>query len=138
MAAPLKKTIVYRVPYADTDQMQVVYYANYLVYFERVRNELLRDTGFSYLEMEKQGIALPVSESYVHYRASARYDDLLEITGWCEGTKGCRVKICCEVKRGDLLLVDGYTIHACVNLKTLRPTRPTPELVAALTGASSR
>ena len=70
----------YRVPYADTDQMGVVYYANYFEYFERFRNEILRDAGYTYLELEKEGIAMPVIEAVCHYKASAKYDDLLEIT----------------------------------------------------------
>ena len=67
----------YRVPYADTDQMGVVYYANYLEYFERSRTEMLREAGLSYSEMEKMGYFLPVSEAYCKYSGSARYDDLL-------------------------------------------------------------
>ena len=132
MDTPFRQSINYRVPYADTDQMQVVYYANYLVYFERVRNELLRASGLSYRELEEHGLALPVAEAHVHYHAPARYDDQLEITGWCEAAKGVRLKICCEVKRDGKVLVDGYTIHAFVNMKTLRPTRPSPEFLKAL------
>lgn len=132
MTPLFKQTIDYRVPYADTDQMQVVYYANYLVYFERVRNELLRASGLSYRDLEEQGIALPVAESHVNYHAPARYDDLLQITGWCESQKGIRVKICCEVRREGKLLVDGYTVHACVNLRTLRPIRPSQAILKAL------
>lgn len=130
--SPLRQTITYRVPYADTDQMQVVYYANYLVYFERLRNELLRASGLTYRELEAQGIALPVLESHVNYHAPAHYDDLLEISGWCEEAKGVRLKICCEVLRDGQLLVDGHTVHACVNIKTLRPTKPTPDFLRAL------
>ena len=132
MSTPFRQTITYRVPYADTDQMQVVYYANYLIYFERLRNELLRASGLSYRELEAQGIALPVLEAHVNYHSPAVYDDLLEITGWCEEAKGVRLKICCEVRREGKCLVDGYTVHACVNIKTLRPTKPTPAFLQAL------
>lgn len=116
-------SIEYRVPYADTDQMKVVYYANYLVYFERLRNELLRDTGCTYHQMEEDGLALPVIEAVCHYKASARYDDLLTISGWVSEIKGVRVTIQCEVRRGEELLVSGYTIHACIDIKTGRPCR---------------
>jgi acyl-CoA thioester hydrolase len=132
MSEPLHVTIDYRVPYADTDQMRVVYYANYLAFFERGRNELLRACGLTYRELEASGIGLPVSEAHVNYHAPATYDDLLQITAWCEGLKGVRLTIRCDVRRGGELLVDGYTVHAVVNLQTLRPTRPTPELKAAL------
>ena len=57
-----KVVLSYRVPYADTDQMGVVYYANYFEFFERFRNELLRAAGYTYLELEKEGIAMPVIE----------------------------------------------------------------------------
>ncbi|MBQ7188545.1 MAG: acyl-CoA thioesterase [Kiritimatiellae bacterium] len=122
----------YRVPYADTDQMGVVYYANYLTYFERARNELLRGHGFSYKELEAIGIALPVREAKAKYLAPAHYDDELEILAWCSEFKGVRLTICCEVRCGGKLLVEGYTIHVCVNLKTLRPEKPPQAFVDAI------
>lgn len=129
---PLRITTDYRVPYADTDQMRVVYYANYLVYFERARNELLRACGLTYRALEEKGIALPVVEALVSYHAPAVYDDRLELTGWCEEAKGARLKIRCEVRRDGRLLADGHTVHACVNPATLRPIRPSPEFLRAL------
>ena len=125
-------TIPYRVPYADTDQMQVVYYANYLTFFERARNELMRACGYTYRELEAGGFALPVLEAHVNYHAPATYDDLLEITAWCDEFKGVRLKICCEIRRDGRLLAEGYTVHAHVNIKTLRPIRPAPEMLSAL------
>ena len=94
-----KVTIEYRVPYADTDMMGVVYYANYLVMFERARNELMRRCGYSYAECEKEGFALPVTHAECDYRASARYDDVLEISAWVQSMKGVRIEIACEVRR---------------------------------------
>ena len=123
--------IEYRVPYADTDQMKVVYYANYFVYFERLRNELLREIGSSYYQMEEDGYALPVIEAVCHYKSSARYDDLLTIRGWVSSIKGVRVTIECEVLRGEELLVSGHTVHACIDMKTGRPTR-VPATFAAI------
>ena len=84
----MSSRIQYRVPYADTDQMGVVYYANYLVMFERVRNEILRDCGFSYDQIEKSGIGLPVIQAHVDYYKPSHYDDLLNITGWFEKVSG--------------------------------------------------
>lgn len=121
-------SIEYRVPYADTDQMKVVYYANYFVYFERLRNELLRNAAYTYYQMEEKGFALPVIESVCHYKSSARYDDLLTISGWVSEIKGVRVTIECEVRRGDELLVSGHTVHACIDIKTGRPCRVPQEL----------
>lgn len=127
-----KMTVMpYRVPYADTDQMGVVYYANYLVYFERFRNELLRDAGYTYRRLEEDGIAMPVIEAVCRYKASAKYDDLLEITGRFAEAKGVKVKIECEVRREGKILVEGYTVHACMDLKSGRPTRP-PEFIREL------
>ena len=68
-----------RVRYAETDKMGVVYYANYLVWFEVARTTWLRDTGWSYREMEVEGYALPVIAAACDYRQSARYDDELEL-----------------------------------------------------------
>ena len=116
--------IEYRVPYADTDKMGVVYYANYLVYFERLRTELLRDAGLSYYKMEEDGIMLPVIEAVCRYKKSAEYDDLLIIAGQVEEIKGPKVKISCEVRRDSDLLVFGHTVHACIDTETRRPVRP--------------
>ncbi|MGN0844639.1 MAG: acyl-CoA thioesterase [Kiritimatiellia bacterium] len=126
-------SISYRVPYADTDQMGVVYYGNYLTLFERARNELMRSTGFTYDQMEKNGGAmLPVIESHVNYQAPARYDDLLTIAAWVEEARGVRVKIACAVLRGEELLAHGYTIHAVCDIRTHRPIRVPPYIIAAL------
>lgn len=68
-----------RVRYAETDQMQVVYHANYLVWCEVGRTDFLRQHGMSYAEMEKGGIGLTVSDYSVRLHASARYDDRVRI-----------------------------------------------------------
>lgn len=129
-----KVVLSYRVPYADTDQMGVVYYANYFEYFERFRNELLRETGHTYLELEKEGIAMPVIEANCRYKASARYDDVLDITGCFAEASGVRVKIACQIFCRGKLLVEGFTIHACVDMKTGRPARP-PRFIRELVEA---
>jgi acyl-CoA thioester hydrolase len=120
----MKSEIKYRVPYADTDQMGVVYYANYLEYFERLRNELLREAGTPYSQIEKMGIILPVIEAYCKYIAPAKYDDLISISGWIEEAKGARLKIKCEIRsEKNSLLVEGWTVHACVNAVSKKPIR---------------
>ena len=75
-------SITVRVNYSETDQMGVVYHANYLIWFDRARTELMRETGLTYRALEQQGIYLAVSEVRVRYRAPARYDDLLRIRCW--------------------------------------------------------
>jgi acyl-CoA thioester hydrolase len=131
----METRLSYRVPYADTDQMGVVYYANYLVYFERLRSELLRQAGMPYGELEKAGIALPVIEAVCRYKAPARYDELIELSGHVAEVKGARIKICCEVSREGVQLAEGHTVHACVN-KDGRPIR-VPKELAALARPSS-
>lgn len=113
----------YRVPYADTDMMGYVYYGNYLMYFERCRNEVMRATGLTYAELEASGTMLPVIEAHVEYHSAAHYDDLLRIAGWVEEARGVRIRIHCAVLRGDELLAEGYTVHACVDAATRRPVR---------------
>lgn len=121
-----KVTVEYRVPYADTDMMGVVYYGNYLVMFERARNELMRACGFTYRECEAEGWGLPVIHAECDYRGSARYDDVLEISAWVRSQKGVRIEIACEIRRRgeDRPLVTGFTRHAFVDLKTFRPCPP--------------
>jgi acyl-CoA thioester hydrolase len=68
-----------RVRYADTDQMGVVYYANYLTWFEIGRTEWLRRDGWTYRHLETEGVFLPVITAHCEYARSARYDDLIDI-----------------------------------------------------------
>ncbi len=68
-----------RVRYAETDQMNVVYYGNYAQYFEVARAEAIRELGLTYKEMEEMGIIMPVVEMHTKYLRSARYDDLITI-----------------------------------------------------------
>lgn len=123
----MKVAVNYRVPYADTDQMGVVYYANYLVYFERLRNELIRAGGRSYRQWEEEGVNLPVIQAYCDYLKPAHYDDLLTITGSVTEAKKVRIRIECEVRRGDELLARGYTVHACLDREG-KPIRVPVEL----------
>jgi len=136
MPTPTIAKVSYAVPYADTDQMSVVYYANYLVYFERGRTQLLHDLGFPYKEMEKRGFALPVIQAQVDYKAPAGYDDTLEILAWVAWIKGARLQVNCEVRRDGVLLATGHTIHACIDIPTRRPVRVPPELTARCPAAT--
>ena len=131
----MKKTVLeYRVPYADTDQMGVVYYGNYLTLFERARNELMRMVGYTYKECEAEGWMLPVIHAELDYRRPARYDDFLEVTAWVQAMKGIRLEIACEVRRkGEAaVLVSGFTRHCFVSTETFRPIPPPEKLLAAM------
>ena len=113
-----------RVPYADVDQMGVVYYANYLVYFEMARNALLREAGMPYARMEEAGVMLPVVEAHCDYQLPAKYDDLITVCSECLPLKGVRLRIRYEVYRDDTLLMTGHTHHVCMSPegKVMRPT----------------
>jgi acyl-CoA thioester hydrolase len=122
----------HRVLYGDTDQMGVVYYANYFRFFEGARNDWIRNLGLTYREIEYRGILLPVWEASCQYLKSAKYDDILEIHLVVTWT---RVKIRFEYKvhrqGDDAVLALGHTVHVCVG-KDGRPTRAPPWLLEAL------
>jgi acyl-CoA thioester hydrolase len=120
-----------RVIFGDTDQMGVVYYANYLRYFEASRGAYLRELGHSYTEIEKWGVALPVAEVHCRYRRPARYEDLLDIHVDITEVGGASLRFEYEVRRDDELLAEGYTLHATVdpNGRILRMPKPLRELV---------
>ena len=124
----------YRVPYADTDQMGVVYYGNYLTLFERARNELMRSCGYTYRECEEEGWMLPVIHAEVDYKSPAHYDDLLVITAYVQQQKGVRLEIACEVRRKgeDAVLAKGFTRHCFVSTGDFRPVAPPPRFLATL------
>jgi acyl-CoA thioester hydrolase len=113
-----------RVRYAETDQMGIVYYANYFVWFEVGRTDLLRRTGWSYREMEKDGVSLPVIESHCAYRQPARYDDEVEVRTTGSVVSPVRVRFDYEVIRSadSATLVTGFTVHATLD-RSGRPCR---------------
>ena len=113
-----------RVRYAETDKMGVVYYANYLVWFEVARTDLLRQAGWSYREMEADGYALPVVEAHCAYRQSARYDDELDIRTRGLMLSPVRLRFDYQVVRAadEALLAEGHTVHASLDAQG-KPTR---------------
>jgi len=120
MMEPVFRT-QYRVIYGDTDSGGVMYHANYLRLAEIGRTELMRSWAIPYKELERQGLVLPVTESYLRYKASAKYDDMLTIaTSFAEmKLVSCRFHYRItrwEEERGrDQLLVKGFTQLACIN-----------------------
>lgn len=98
-----------RVRYAETDAAGVVYYANYLTYFEVVRVELLRALGHPITELEAKGVVLPVVEARLKYLRPARLDDLLEVSAGVESVGPASFAFDYEVRRDGLLLVSGWT-----------------------------
>lgn len=74
-----EQDLLHRVSYAETDQMGIVYYAHYLVWFERGRIEFMRNLGISYKEIEERGLLLPVIEVSCVYKGSAQFDDMIVV-----------------------------------------------------------
>jgi acyl-CoA thioester hydrolase len=133
MSTPFTVKARQRVIYGDTDQMGVVYYANYLRYFELGRLEYFAARGVNYSAMEAQGLGLPVITAHVEYQASARYEDIVLISTWVSELKRVSLKVDYEIHReaDGLRLCTGHTVHACVT-RAGRPTRLPPELLASL------
>ena len=106
-----------RVRYADTDRMGVVYYANYLVWFEVGRTEWLRETGWSYRDMEHNGISLPVIEAHCEYRQPARYDEEIEIRTRATLLTPVRIRFDYDVVRAsdETISASGHTVHAALD-----------------------
>ena len=115
-SATIHRTRV-RVRYAETDRMGVVYYANYLVWFEVGRTEWLRTTGWSYREMEHDGISLPVIEVQCEYVQPARYDDEIEIRTRAAILTPVRIRFDYEVVRttDEIVSAVGHTVHAALD-----------------------
>lgn len=129
----------YRVIYGDTDMMGIVYYANYLRWFEMGRSELFRSLGLTYKEIEERGYFLPLSEVTCKYVASARYDDEVIIETTLDPSVKAGVKFTYVVYRGDggQVVARGSTRHAFVDGdgKVVRPPVFFRQLVEALDAA---
>jgi acyl-CoA thioester hydrolase len=112
----------YRVIYGDTDQMGVVYYANYLVFFERGRCEFMRERDFNYAAFERAGFSFPVVDAACRYRSPARFGDLLTIETTITDASRVTLEFGYRILRGDHVLATGATKHACVTTAG-RPAR---------------
>jgi len=107
--------ITIRVRYAETDRMGLLHHANYLVYFEQGRTELLRSQGISYRDLEDQGYLLVLTRVQVRYRGPARYDDLLTLRTTVVRTTAVKIEHRYELLRDGLLLAEGETTLGCVD-----------------------
>lgn len=103
-----------RVIFGDTDQMGVVYYANYLRYFEAARAAYWRTLGKSYKDLVAWGVALPVIEAHCQYRRPAYYEDLLGVDVGVSELRGASLRFAYRIYRGDDLVADGTTRHAVI------------------------
>lgn len=123
-----------RVYYADTDHGGVVYYANYLKWFEIGRTEILRQLGFDYADFEKQGLIAPVVEVKCNYRGPAAYNDIIIIKTTIDNIGNSSIKFNYEIvnKKNGKLLAEGHTVNVFVNKKTMKSAGIPDELRKAL------
>lgn len=130
--SPIIHSHFFRVRYGETDQMGVVYHANYLNWFEIGRTELIRSAGLSYRELEEKGVLLPLTDAALSYKKPARYDDQLEVRTIVEEITPVRLTFGYEIYRtpDEELLVTGKTMHVFTTkeLKPIRLPRVEPEL----------
>lgn len=116
-----------RVRYAETDQMGVVYHANYLVWFEIGRVDYIRAMGLDYASMEREeGALIAVAEARARYKAPARYDDELEVRTRLAGVRGAIIRFTYAVVRlsDEVELCEGETVHVVVGRDMKRRALP--------------
>lgn len=119
-----------QVRYAETDQMGVVYYANFFIWMEIGRTNLFKESGMNYRELEEKGFILPVSKACAKYISPAFYDDEIEILSTFTRASGSRIRVDYRMMRGTQPVCHGYTEHALV-LRETRKVVPIPEDVLA-------
>jgi len=127
-------TVEVRVIYADTDQMGVVYYANYFKWLEIARTEYFRSLGVDYRSIEKEKhIALPVIEAYCRYKWPARYDDIIVIKTELTEIKNSSIRFDYKLinKCDDKLLALANTTHVFID-KNRKPIKVPKEILEAL------
>ncbi len=122
----------FRVRYAETDNMGVAYHANYLIWFEVGRTDLIRQLGFPYKDMERRGVYLPVIDVHCRYLKPVHYDDVLELHTSLEERTGLRLPISYRLYRERILMATGQTIHAFTDING-KPHRPPEDILQAMT-----
>ncbi|MFH1847626.1 MAG: thioesterase family protein [Candidatus Omnitrophota bacterium] len=122
-----------RVKYQETDQMGVVYYANYLTWFEVARTEFLRKLGVVYKDLEKEGYFLMVAGVSCDYKNPARYDDLIAVDTWVSGHKRTSLQFEYAVSCGGKPLASGKSTHVFTNRRG-KPVRIPEKVLEAVRG----
>jgi acyl-CoA thioester hydrolase len=107
--------ITIRVRYAETDRMGLLHHANYLVYFEQGRTELLRSAGLAYKDLEDQGYLLVLTKIEVRYRSPARYDDVLTLRTTVVRTTAVRIDHKYELLCDGVVVAEGSSTLGCVD-----------------------
>jgi len=109
------------VRYQETDQMGVVYHANYLIWFEIGRTKFIEKLGFKYVDMEKAGVLSPVTDIHVSYKQPARYGDDVIVETWLDKYDGIRTIYAYRVLVNGETLVTGSSEHVIVKKDNFRP-----------------
>lgn len=104
-----------RVRYQETDNMGVVYYANYFVWFEVARTEYLRSVGISYKQLEDRGMFLMVASASCEYKSPAKYDDVVRIETWIPKMKNSSLQFQHRLFVGERLIATGESVHVFTN-----------------------
>jgi acyl-CoA thioester hydrolase len=125
------------VRFAETDAQGVAHHASYLVWFEVARVAYLAEYAGGYKALQEQGLEALVVEAHLRYGAPARFDDRLRVHARVRDVRGARFRYEYVVMRGDELIVEGWTGHACVDRRTFRPTRIPAGLREAIATAES-
>lgn len=112
---PREQTIALRVRYPEVDGMGYLHHSRFFQYFEMGRIELLRAAGFSYVELERQGVLFVVIKVECRYKAPARFDDELTLTTRVVKQTHVRIDHAYQLRRGDTLIAEATTTIACVN-----------------------
>jgi acyl-CoA thioester hydrolase len=126
-----------RVRFAETDAQGIAHHANYLVWFELTRVAYLAEFAGGYNRFREQGLEATVVEAHVRYLVPARFDDELRIWARCQDVRGARFRYEYVIERtaDGARIAEGWTSHACVDARTLRPTRLPQWLVEAVAKA---
>jgi acyl-CoA thioester hydrolase len=125
------------VRFSETDAQAVAHHAVYLVWFEIARIDYLARFRGGYPALLEAGVDATTVEASVRYRLPARFDDRLEIGARCLDVRGARFRFEYSVERDGTVIADGWTMHACVDATTLRPTRVPAFLAEAIAAAES-
>ena len=123
------------VRFAETDAQGIAHHSAYLVWFEVARVAHLSEHAGGYRALQEQGLEALVVEAHLRYGVPARFDDRLRIYACVRDVRGARFRYEYAIMRGADVVAEGWTAHACVDAKTLRPTRIPPRLKQALARA---
>ena len=128
-----------RVRFAETDAQGIAHHSNYLVWFELTRVAYLAEYAGGYNALREQGLEATVVEAHVRYLVPARFDEVIRVWARCSDVRGARFRYDYVLERvpDRIRIADGWTSHACVDAKTLRPTRLPAWLIDAIAKAEA-